>query len=259
MVDVLYLLGGGACDIDNRPLRWSLRSLAKHAKNVGRVIVCGYIPDWLSDEVVKVDCGPVPGLGKHWNMLNGIHEAAEQAKIEGDFLVSSDDHYLCKDCDLTEWPRYWRGCNLPTVEYAKRKRGRISDYCKNLIKTSCILNQNGLSTRAACLHLNTWANPVDVNAAWEFANNNKRLTAHGFEPTCLINAMFEKRMAEAGITPEYTAYKNDWKVTAFPDCEQKIKDGLPGFSTTPAAEKDEWLVEWMNNYYSEPSKWEKTQ
>ena len=257
MTDIVYAIGEGANDIDNLPLRWSLRSLAKHAKNVGRIIVCGYIPEWLSDEVIKIPNEDQRIGGKSWNILHNFKTAVEKADIKGDFLTSSDDHYLCQDCDLDKWPRYWRGRNLPTADVILRKRGNVDPYLKHLVKTRHFLQRDGLSIRAACLHLNTWANPQDVEAAWDFAMSHYDDTWHGLEPTCLINAMFEKRMAEAGITPEYTAYKNDEKVTAFPDCEQKIKDGLPGFSTTPAAEKDEWLVEWMNNYYSEPCRWEK--
>ena len=257
MTDIVYILGNGANDIDNRPLRWSLRSLAKHAKNVGRVIVCGYIPEWLSDEVVKIENEDLGSRGKAWNMLYNLKTAVEKADLKDDFLTSSDDHYLCKDCDLDKWPRYYRGRDLPTVDALKRRRGNADPYLKHLVKTRFHLQRDGLSVRAACLHLNTWANPQDVKCAWDYAVEHRDVTWHGLEPFCLINAMFEKRMAEAGISPEYTAYKNDEKVIAFPDCEAKIKAGLPGFSTTPGAEKDEWLAEWMDNYYSEPCKWEK--
>lgn len=70
MTDILYILGHGADKIDNVPLRWSLRSLAKHATNVGRVIVAGNIPAWLSDEVVKVPIDEDElSRGKSWRML----------------------------------------------------------------------------------------------------------------------------------------------------------------------------------------------
>ena len=257
MTDIVYVLGQGANEIDNRPLRWSLRSLAKHAKNVGRVIVCGYIPEWLSDEVVKIENPDIEPYGKSWQILSNIKTAVEKAGIDKPFLWSSDDHYLCKDVDVDVWPRYWRGVNLPSGEMLRASKKRVGSYACVLAKTRSILERHGLSIRGVPLHLNSWADPRDVNAAWDFAQNFRNLTRDGYEQTCLINAMFEKRMKESGITPEYTIYRQDEKVTAFPDCEQKIKDGLPGFSTTPAAEKDEWLVEWMNSYYSDPSKWEK--
>ena len=70
MTDILYIMGHGADGVDNLPLRWSLRSLAKHASNVGRVIVAGHIPKWLSDEVVKFSFDDSNmGSGRQWRIL----------------------------------------------------------------------------------------------------------------------------------------------------------------------------------------------
>ena len=81
MTDIVYILGDGAAAIDDRPLRWSLRSLEKFATNVGRVVVCGRIPEWLSDEVVKVPSAEtVRKRGKGWNILYGYRDAVEGAK-----------------------------------------------------------------------------------------------------------------------------------------------------------------------------------
>ena len=52
--DVVYVVGKPDKCKDNYMLRASLRSIAKYGKNIGRVIVAGYPPDWLSDAVVKV-------------------------------------------------------------------------------------------------------------------------------------------------------------------------------------------------------------
>ena len=79
MVDIVYVVGKGAKDNDDRPLRWSLRSVQMFAKNVGKVIVAGYPPDWLSDEAIKVPFEQTHR--KHVNMLLTIAEAAKQAKL----------------------------------------------------------------------------------------------------------------------------------------------------------------------------------
>ena len=75
MADVVYILGGGAKAIDDRPLRWSLRSLAKYAANVDRVIVVGQIPKWLSAKalVVPTRVTTLPGgdAVKSWNIMYG--------------------------------------------------------------------------------------------------------------------------------------------------------------------------------------------
>lgn len=273
MTDIVYILGNGAAAIDDRPLRWSLRSLAKHADNVGRVVVCGRIPEWLSDEVVKVPTDETTKRGKGWNILYGYRAAIEGAGLDRPFLYSSDDHYLLpaytvegegKDAvytpvrhDMDAWPRYFTHDDLPMMrEFVKKNK--VPDWwhlC--LMKTRVILEKENLSTRRVCLHLNTWADPQDVASAIALAEKYAGLTRLGFENTCPINAYFEKRMKEAGVTPVFTKYTQDWKVNRAKDIEKKVKMRLPGFSTSPKAEKDPWVMKWMDTYYSEPSKWEK--
>ena len=47
-VDVLYVIGNGSV-ADNNELRYSLRCLDRHGKNVGRVIISGDIPDFVAE------------------------------------------------------------------------------------------------------------------------------------------------------------------------------------------------------------------
>lgn len=79
MVDIVYVVGKGAKDNDDRPLRWSLRSVQMFAKNVGRVIVAGYPPNWLSDEAIKVPF--VQKYAKHINMLLTEAEAVKKVGL----------------------------------------------------------------------------------------------------------------------------------------------------------------------------------
>jgi hypothetical protein len=275
MTDIVYILGDGAAAVDDRPLRWSLRSLAKHAENVGRVIICGRIPEWLSDEVVKIptDETTMAGRGKAWNILYAYRAAIEGAGLDRPFLYSSDDHYLLPAYtvegegekavytpvrhDMDAWPRFIHG-DLPVMTEFVKKNKIPGWYNLCLMKTRSVLARESLSTRQACLHLNTWADPQDVAPAIVLAEKYAGLTRQGFEATCLINAYFEKRMKDAGITPVFTKYKQDWKVNTAKDIEKKIKMRLPGFTTSPKAELRDDIVMFMENYYSEPSKWEKS-
>lgn len=119
-----------------------------------------------------------------------------------------------------------------------------------------MLAKHGLSVRRACVHLNTWADPCDVLSAVRFAERYANLTADGFEPTCLINAMFERRVAGEAVFPPYTPYFDDWKVITREDCELKFRAGAPAFSTSIRAERDPLVAEWMNLFFSRPSRWE---
>ncbi len=265
MTDVVYILGDGAADIGDRPLRWSLRSLAKYASNVGRVIVCGRIPDWLSDEAVKVpsDVTTARPDGKGWNILYGHKAAIEGAELTSPYLFSADDHYLTRPADLDLWPRYynanaWGGEILTYGQFA-RKFGRLcSQYELCLVKTGDVLREHGMSARRAQTHLNSWCDPQDVMQAVALAEANARRTVFGFETLCLVNGFYEKRMADAGTATEFTPWTKDGKARNAADCEAKAADAtVPGFSTTPAAEKDIEVAEWMEAAFPTPCKWEK--
>lgn len=127
MVDIVYVVGIGSKNSNDKPLRWSLRSVEQFAKNVGRVVVAGYPPSWLSDEVVKVPFEQTHR--KHINMLLSIDAAAKQAGLQQPFLFSADDHYFCREADLDKWPNYCMG-TLPSIKIL-RKEHRNPKYWPN--------------------------------------------------------------------------------------------------------------------------------
>jgi len=261
-IDIVYILGDGAADNGDMPLRWSLRSLEKFGTGIDRIIVCGHIPNWLSDEVVKIpiDRNSEHG-GKSWNILYAYRTAIERAGIFRPFLYSSDDHYLCRPSNMRRWPRYynkgkWNGQLISYAEYIRQYNQLPIRYQVSLFKTYEILRENGLSCRRACVHLNTWADPEDIYSAIDLAEKYETRTIDGFEPTCLINAFYEKRMAEKGVVSTFRPYIHDDKVNTVEDCLEKIKLNVPGFSTSQKAETDPVVIEWMNGFYDRPSRWE---
>ena len=244
MADVLYILGDGAADIDDRPLRWSLRSLAKHARGLGRVIVAGYPPKWLSKEVVVLSIPDEPGCGKQTNIALCAIKAARAAKIEGLYLYSSDDHYLLQDADLRAWPRYFTG---------DIRNERDGEYGRSLEETRRFLESQGLpSGRRACVHMNTWMDARDLDEAERLVREGARHSRLGIEPACVFNALYEVR-GGAG----HVLYMHDRKAARARSCETKVKRGRPAFSTTPEAERDPVVVAWMEAHYPAPSRWEK--
>lgn len=253
-IDILYVVGPGAADLDNIPLRWSLRSLAKHASNVGRIIVTGMPPHWLSDDVVKIPVKDV-GPGKHWNILNCIAHGIREGGIDGPFLYSSDDHYLCKDADMGKWPRLERGRLLSYDEYVRRKMHPPGKYQRSLCDTRKCLFLEKLSLRKACLHFNTWMDGRNLDEVLAIANRHRTLTTFGFEPTCLFNAVFEKKNPNAVYTTITNA--DDRKVHNPQEIDAKLKAGALGFSTTPNAEKFLPVIQRMNALYFGKSPWEK--
>ena len=113
-MDILYIVGEGSKH-DNAELRWSLRSLAKHGRNVARVMVAGCPPAWLSGDV---DCLTVPDVDlpgkKNRSIVNCVLEAVRSFDLKGDFIFACDDVFLTAPVDLDCYPLYVDADGLPT-------------------------------------------------------------------------------------------------------------------------------------------------
>lgn len=250
-VDVVYVVGGGAKNQDDRPLRWSLRSLAKFAAGLGRVIVAGQPPAWLSDAVVKVPCD-VSTRGKHWNILNGVKNAVRKAGLDGPFLYSSDDHYLAKPFDLAEWPRFYKG-TLQSVSSYVAENGKAPDAWKaSCCATYEMLKSEGFPFRDVSHHFDTWMDARDLDTVLALAKGHARETSFGFEVTSMFNAVFERRDPGA----DYVAVVDDRKIKRYLDIDRKLAAGALMFSTAPRAERDKAVVSRMNELFPGPSPYE---
>ena len=74
-MDILYVIGRGS-QKNNLELRMSLRSICKYGKNIGKVIVAGTPPKWLSDEAEKLVVQDRYSY-KHQNILLCIEKAVD--------------------------------------------------------------------------------------------------------------------------------------------------------------------------------------
>lgn len=210
-MDILYLVGNSSVN-DFADLRFSLRSIEKYGKNVGRVFVCGFCPDFLSDEVIKlpVEILPTTDIGeKARNIYKQIIYAVEHSDIgvndNGNFLISMDDHYIFKPVDYSSsYPRYVkdyvrRKCrhNLPLVF----EDGFVSPiYQKFLVETAEYLQSKGLSTLNFVPHRNM---VVNRNIVEELQTNG------------INKEIFENKINVEGILLliNYEYYKNPFEYT----------------------------------------------
>lgn len=101
LVDVVYPLSNGSTWQDNE-LRYSLRSLDKFARNLGRVFVVGRKPAWLTG-VVHIPARDNPMVNKDANIINKIRLAIA-AGISERFIFASDDQFLAAPVDLATLP-----------------------------------------------------------------------------------------------------------------------------------------------------------
>lgn len=156
-MDILYLLGKGCSKCDNNELRYSLRSIEKYGKNVDRVYVAGYCPDWLSDNVIKVPVNEPYKCArniteKHLNMLYTIMYVVDNTDINDDFLISMDDHFYIKEVDFDNYPVYAKIVNNDTqLDTRKLPPNR---YGILILDTKFLLKKYNLPTYFLTLHRN---------------------------------------------------------------------------------------------------------
>lgn len=179
-MDIVYIVGNGSID-DNLELRMSLRSIAKFGRNVGKVIVAGRPPAFLSDEVIKL-----PVLDKypykHSNILTCVETVVKKGLVKGDFLYSSDDHFYVRETDFDNYPVYKKSDEL-------RKNVVYSDpyfkYHRSLVDTRLLLEKHGLPICNYSQHCNTHMN-ADIIMEFEWLLHESYKLKYGVEPTSLI-------------------------------------------------------------------------
>lgn len=114
-MDVVYILGKGSPRSDLE-LLFSIRSLEKHMKDLGRIFVVGERPTWLKN-VIYISC-PDP-YEKAWqNAFYKVKKACEHPSLNDEFLLMNDDFFMLKDFVGSEYPYYALanrdgGCNGP--------------------------------------------------------------------------------------------------------------------------------------------------
>lgn len=107
-MDALYYIGGGSMHHNNE-LKYSLRALEKHCKDLGKVWVVGNKPEFLQN--VKYIW--VEDKDKWWkNAFNKTMKAIESG-ISDKFLLMNDDFYMLEDFKADGYPYFYRG-EMPT-------------------------------------------------------------------------------------------------------------------------------------------------
>lgn len=146
-MDVLYYIGRGSHH-QNRELRYSLRALEKHCKDVDNVWVVGNKPPFLADNVKYLW---VEDSSAWWQNAYRKTMAAIEAGISADFLLMNDDFYMLKDFTAARYPHYHKG---DIGEAAKNK------YQEVIINTRRILQDLGKPFKHYGVHC-----PMRINAA----------------------------------------------------------------------------------------------
>ena len=198
-MDILYVIGYGS-QKDNLELRMSLRSICKYGLNIGKVIVVGKPPRWLSDEAVKLDVDDIYSY-KHQNILHCIERAIEENLVEGDFLYSSDDHFYVKKVDA--YPYYSKGELRKSIQ----KSDPFYQYHRSLYDTRVICTKYGFPTLNYSQHCNTHMHTSVFKEILPIIHETYKLP-YGVEPTTIIMNAWQKQE-----NPPKTVHRDDIKIT----------------------------------------------
>lgn len=146
-LDVLIVLGRGS-KWENNELRYCLRSLEKHAKNMGRIYVVGQDPGFLNPEHVTMVKREDFGRNKEHNIAEHCAWAAEKLPITEHFLWVNDDMFFLQDTDISTYPYYNDGELQPKWERAKPGGYRVA-----LTQTDAQLKAHRKPTRNYEVHV----------------------------------------------------------------------------------------------------------
>lgn len=101
MIDVVYKLGYNCEWGDFEELRYSLRSLEKNFKDLGKVYVVGYRPRWLHN-IIHIHALDPYKTNKDGNLVNKLILASVHKEITPQFINISDDQYFLSPTTVEE-------------------------------------------------------------------------------------------------------------------------------------------------------------
>lgn len=254
-IDILYVLGEGSTH-DDVEFRWSLRSLEAHAKDIyGEVNVvpkvAGRAPDWFAGEAL-----PVADLTRRaqYNMAHKIAAACRAGLVEGEFMMSADDHFLTRDVDFARAPQYWKNPMLKPYD------GKGNNFHKGIGLARDVLLVAGLPAMDFSQHFNVYMHAADADRATELMERASLLPNGevGANAASVFGNLWVVRNA-ASERPRPLLWRRDVKYPA--DLRDTLTKGDAerhlGFSISDAAFDEPGFVDWMNERYKEKSRWEK--
>lgn len=151
-VDAVYPLGTGS-RLFNIEIVYSLRSLVKNTRGLGRIYVIGEKPDCLnwSDDLIHV-----PFEEKHGAYVNTWEKAMFAASIPGlteRFIWMNDDFYCVEPFDADSIPGYTRAATLDKCDFARKTFGDIHQHYSQMLRlTLDALRRRGLTTHHFATH-----------------------------------------------------------------------------------------------------------
>lgn len=150
-MELVYQLGAGSQWQDNE-LRYSLRSVAMHGRNVTGITLVGHKPGW----VKNVTHIPLPDphrlrADNSWFKMKHICSGRTEP-----YVLMNDDFFLLRETDFEALPSYCYG----TIEDLALSYKRKSDYVPALLASERVLKDNGRPVKNYALHVPMLVEPL---------------------------------------------------------------------------------------------------
>lgn len=252
MIDVLYIVKADSGH-GNRELRWSLRSLAKYGRNLGRVVVVGNPPNWLSHHV-DAFVVPTNAQCKYRRIMDCALRAIDIGAVHGEFLYSSDDHFLSRETDLEATGFYKKRDAIQTeAEHAATPGGdKFKAYHCMMTSTRDCLLHFGYPIVESCCHANTRLDTADAETVrCLYKNNPSKYADRGMELTCTFQNV---RACREGWDASHFVKRPDSKMSSWNDAEVRQ---LGFFSISDKIFSDPAFIAYMDREFGEPCKYER--
>lgn len=230
-MDILYVLGKGSIKGDIE-LRFSLRGIEKHLRDVGTVWIVGECPKWLQN-VNYIPFHDDRNRPPDYNIMRKIEYFCERLEDPASFVFFNDDHYLLSEFTADDFPYFYQGS---LVDYVKL-RGP-DGYGRRASNTLKYLQANDLPTKYFDIHtpivynkeafLKTVTNAVD----WQ--------TPDAF----IIKSLYANSLKIEGTESK------DFKINTLPPPNCQI------FSTFPHVKSAIWRF--LQEQFPDQSKYERT-
>lgn len=247
-VDVVYPVTTPSKNNDIE-LRWSLRSLDQFGANVGRIIVVSeHHRDWLSDDVIQVVPKSVwpPFQFKHQDMMHKILCAIDECDLHGEFIVSSDDHFLLTDTDLAKMPFYVRNWWV-NVSRGSSINLRTMMWNTSMQDTAKFLMEHNLPAIDFQGHWNSHWN-ADIVRANRMVFDEAMKLRFGAEPSVLMGNLWLRHQEGVPLV-----IRKDLKVTSMAE----LPEWAECFSCWDGTFKDAEFRPFMESKFGKASRYEK--
>jgi hypothetical protein len=237
MTDLVYIFSAGS---NTNEIKYSLRSFQKHLSGIGKLFIVGDDPG-IFKGFTHIPMGNVHGFNLARNIYEKILTACKHPDVSDDFICASDDYFLLQDYEAARLPFYYQGDFPYLLSYISE-----DNYYKAYVKeTYNALMEKELPVKYFNVHFPILYSKqifIEIMARFNWEKRKSYISKSLYANSLMI---------EGEHVPD-KKFKHPKTKTAI----LRQLRGLKYFSTDDGA-MNEPMLEFLNETYPEPSRWEK--